>query len=41
MVGKTKVGDREKYLAKNPNIQQVITAPNINKGGVGDRCQKR
>ena len=34
-----KIADREIYLEKHPNIQQVITAPNINKGGVGDRTK--
>jgi len=34
-----KIADRETYLEKNPNIQQIITAPNINKGGVGDRTK--
>ena len=34
-----KIAERETYLEKNPSIQQVITAPNINKGGVGDRTK--
>ena len=34
-----KISDKEKYLAKNPNIKQVITAPNLNFGGVGDRTK--
>ena len=34
-----KIADKDKYLAKNPNIKQVITAPNINFGGVGDRTK--
>ncbi len=34
-----KIADKEKYLQKNKNIKQVITAPNINMGGVGDRTK--
>ena len=34
-----KIADKEKYLKKNSNIKQVITAPNLNFGGVGDRTK--
>ena len=34
-----KIADKEKYLKKNINIKQVITAPNLNFGGVGDRTK--
>lgn len=34
-----KIADKEKYLSKNENIKQVITAPNLNFGGVGDRTK--
>lgn len=34
-----KIADKETYLNNNPHVQQVITAPNINKGGVGDRTK--
>mgnify|MGYP001164188237 FL=1 len=34
-----KIADKEKYLKKNNNIKQVITAPNLNFGGVGDRTK--
>lgn len=34
-----KIADKEKYLSKNENIKQVITAPNLNFGGTGDRTK--
>ena len=34
-----KIADKEKYLKKHSNIKQVITAPNLNFGGVGDRTK--
>lgn len=32
------IANKEKYLKKNPNIKQIISAPNI-VGGVGDRVK--
>lgn len=34
-----KIADREKVLNNNPHWKQVITAPNLNFGGVGDRTK--
>lgn len=34
-----KIADKEAWLEKNPQCKQVISAPNINKGGVGDRTK--
>ena len=34
-----KIADKEKYLKKSSNIKQIITAPNLNFGGVGDRTK--
>ena len=33
------IADKEKWLKKNPHMKQVITAPNLNFGGVGDRTK--
>jgi len=35
-----KLADRERVLQSNPHWRQVPTAPNINKGGVGDRVKR-
>ncbi len=35
-----KIADKEKVLQSNPHWRQVPTAPNINKGGVGDRVKR-
>lgn len=35
-----KLADRERILRNNPHWRQVPTAPNINKGGVGDRVKR-
>tara|TARA_Y100000994_G_scaffold241348_1_gene237080 strand:- start:182 stop:490 length:309 start_codon:yes stop_codon:yes gene_type:complete len=34
-----KISDKEKLLRNNPHFRQVPQAPNINKGGVGDRVR--
>lgn len=34
-----KISDKEGMLQKNPHFRQVPQAPNINKGGVGDRVR--
>ena len=33
------IADKEKWLKKNPHMKQIITAPNLNFGGVGDRTK--
>lgn len=34
-----KISDKDKWLSKNKHMKQVITAPNLNFGGVGDRTK--
>ena len=33
------IADKGKWLKKNPHMKQIITAPNLNFGGVGDRTK--
>jgi len=35
-----KISDKEEWLKKNKHMRQIPTAPNINKGGVGDRVKR-
>ena len=35
-----KISDKEAWLKKNKHMKQIMTAPNINKGGVGDRVKR-
>ena len=35
-----KISDKEAWLKKNKHMKKIMTAPNINKGGVGDRVKR-
>ena len=35
-----KISDKEGMLQKNPHFRQIPSAPNISKGGVGDRVKR-
>ncbi|MED6337549.1 MAG: hypothetical protein VYC12_00835 [Candidatus Thermoplasmatota archaeon] len=35
-----KIADKDSWLKRNPHCRQIPTAPNINKGGVGDRVKR-
>lgn len=35
-----KIADKDAWLKRNPHCRQIPTAPNINKGGVGDRVKR-